>query len=424
MSGEKTGKIEISDRTTLLEAWLAALVASRKRKEREGAQRRERNASREREEREEAQRARERKALKRAGDRLAELEGEFASIRARAQEMRSTMAGIELPPEPEFPEIDRHDTGAILENLSEIESTIAGYRSRLNESMLGYSRARAAAEGRDEALDWYESFAARTPPAAAIGFSNNEALAGRQARANELRHGAFERARKLMQAVERRVVHVSENLRKALAEMLNASSLPEMRVAEARLKQEVDAELRHVAEKEAHRRKELERLQTDRVAALMAESLVEMGYVVSNVYEAAYAQNGQIIACRRDPPQTEHAVRLTIDRETRQVTSNLVRIADSDAPREPTDEQKARDEKADKDAEGMWCDRDGIVRFERELADRGVTVKFGQRGTPGIEVVSAADVAAASPTLEEHLRAGDRRAAVRRQPKARSRQAR
>ena len=419
MSGEKTGNIAVDDRTTLFAAWLEA---SRRRKEREEAQRRARNASRERKEREEARR-REQEALKRAADRLAELTEELAAIRARARDMRRTMAGIELPPEPELPEIPeihRHDTGAILESLSGIESAIAGYRSDLNASMLDYSRTRAVAEGRDEALDWYGSFAARTPPAAAVGFSNDEAPAGRQARADALRQGAFERARELMREVERRVADVSEDLREALAAMLNASSRPEMQVAEARLEQMVGAELRRVAEEEARRREELERLQTDRVAALMAESLAEMGYVVSNVHEAAYAQNGQIIACRRDPPRTGHAVRLTIDRETRQVTSNFIRIAGAGAPREPTDEQRARDE----EAEGMWCGRDGIVRFEQELAARGVTVGFRPNGAPGIEVVSAADVAAASPTLEEHLRAGGRRAAVGRQQRARSRQAR
>lgn len=420
MSGEKTGTIEVRDQSTLFDAWLKVSRARKAREDarRRGREERETTERRDRDAREAAQR-REREALERAGARLAALTNELESLRARADDMRRRTDGVALPPEPELPEVDADDTGDILRSLARMESAIAGYRSRLNEAMLAYSRTRAAAEGRDEVLDWYGSFVTEMSDTA-LGVSNHEALAGRHARADELRQRAFERARALMREVESRVVHVSEELRQALEAVLNASSFAEMRTGEAVLEVKVRQELERVAEEEARRRRELERLQTDRVAALMAESLVEMGYVVSNIYEAAYAENGQIIACRRDPPQTEHAVRLTIDRETREVTSNFLRIADAGGAPARTDERTARDE----EAEAEWCGADGIVRFEDALEARGVKVAFRPNGARRVETVSAADVAASSPTLEEHLRAASRPAAVGRQPQARRRPAR
>lgn len=416
MSGEKTGRIEVRDQSALFDAWLEA---SRARKARE-TERREREAQ-------EAAERREREALERARTRWAALTNEIESLRARAGDMRERMDGVALPPEPEFPEVDADDAGDILRNLARMESAIAGYRSRLNESMLAYSRARAASRGRDEILDWYGSLVTEIPDTA-IGFSDDEAPAGRHALADEFRHTrtdelrqrAFERARALMQEVESRVVRVSEELRRALEALLNASSLAEIRTGEAALKTQVKHELDRVAEEEAGRRREFERLQTDRVAALMAESLAGMGYVVSNIYETAYTENGQIIACRRDPPQTGHAVRLTIDRETREVTSNFLRIADAGAAPARTDERRARDEAA----EAQWCGEAGIVRFENALEAGGVEVAFSPNGVQRVETVSAAAVAAASPTLEQHLRAASRPAAVGRQPQARSRPAR
>ena len=439
MSGEKCSTIEVSDRTTLFDAWRNA---SRERAQREEARRREREEREEterreweeqeeteRREREEAERreraaqlereALEREALERARGRLAALEAEFESLRDRASEMQTNMSGIELPAEPTLAGVNRDDTGAILESLSGIESTIAAYRSSLNASMLRYSRDRADDIGSDEVLDWYGSFVA-PQPGAAIGFANNEALAGREAQANELRRQTFERAREKMAEVERRVVHVSEELRGALEAVLNAPSLPDLRPAEARLESMVKQEIARADEEEARRHEELERLQTDRVAAVMAESLADMGYVVSNVYESAYTRDGQIFACRQDDRSgTEHAVRLTIDRETRQVTSNVVRIVDADDPPTRSEKQREQDLKAD----STWCDSNGIVRFEEKLKDRGVKVGFASNGSRPVGTVSAADVAAASPTLEAHLRAARRPAAVRQQPKARSRPA-
>ena len=427
MSGEKCSEIEVSDRTTLFDAWQKG---ARERQERAALEQEERVA-RERDEREDerrlaefeaAQRAREQEALEGARGQLAELTSEFESLRARASEMQRNMDGIELPPGPALPEVNQNDTAAILAGLSGIETTIAGYRSRLNDSMLRYSRDRAAAEGRDEVLDWYGSFVATTP-GATIGFANNEALAGREAQADELRRQAFERARDLMGTIEGRVVHVSEDLRQALEAVLNAPSHAGMRTAEAGLRLMVGRECERVDREQARRRSELERLQTDRVAAVMAESLAQMGYVVSNIYESAYTANGHIIACRRDRAAPEHAVRLTIDRETQQVTSNVVRVVDSDVAPVRTDEQ----EKQDREADATWCNHDdshGIVRFESELEARGVKVTFKPNGARQVDTVSAAAVAAASPTLAEHLRAGGPRAAARQQPKARSRQTR
>ena len=403
MSGEKCSKIKVKNRTKLFVAWRDA---SRKRARREEARRQEQAA----------QRAREREALEGARGRLAVLETEFESLRARASEMQKNMAPVELPAEPTLPEVNENDTGAILESLSRIESTIAEYRSGLNASMLRFSRDRAQGMGGDEVLDWYGSFVA-TPADAAIGFANNEALAGREAQTSELRRQAFERAREMMEEVEKKVVHVSEELRGALETVLNARSLADMRPAEARLESMVNEEIARADEEEAHRRDELERLQTDRVAAIMAESLAEMGYVVSNVYESAYTRDGQIFACRQDRVGVEHAVRLSIDRETQQVTSNVVRIVDSDDPPARTEEQEEQDRTAD----ASWCNPDGIVRFEKALDDRGVDVKFAQNGSRQVGTVSVADVAAASPTLEAHLRAGRGHAAVRQQPQARSR---
>ena len=432
MSGEKCSEIEVSDRTTLFDAWQkgarerqerAALEqeerVARERDERVARKRDEREDERRLAEFEAAQRAREQEALEGARGQLAELTSEFESLRARASEMQRNMDGIELPPGPALPEVNQNDTAAILAGLSGIETTIAGYRSRLNDSMLRYSRDRAAAEGRDEVLDWYGSFVATTP-GATIGFANNEALAGREAQADELRRQAFERARDLMGTIEGRVVHVSEDLRQALEAVLNAPSHAEMRTAEAGLRLMVGRECERVDREQARRRSELERLQTDRVAAVMAESLAQMGYVVSNIYESAYTANGHIIACRRDRTAPEHAVRLTIDRETQQVTSNVVRVVDSDVAPVRTDEQ----EEQDREADAKWCDRDGIVRFEGELEARGVKVTFKPNGARQVDTVSAAAVAAASPTLAEHLRAGGPRAAARQQPNARSRQTR
>ena len=263
-------RIEVSDRTTLFDAWQKG---ARERQERAALEQEERVA-RERDEREDerrlaefeaAQRAREQEALEGARGQLAELTSEFESLRARASEMQRNMDGIELPPGPALPEVNQNDTAAILAGLSGIETTIAGYRSRLNDSMLRYSRDRAAAEGRDEVLDWYGSFVATTP-GATIGFANNEALAGREAQADELRRQAFERARDLMGTIEGRVVHVSEDLRQALEAVLNAPSHAGMRTAEAGLRLMVGRECERVDREQARRRSELERLQTDRVA--------------------------------------------------------------------------------------------------------------------------------------------------------------
>ena len=154
MSGEKCSKIKVKNRTKLFVAWRDA---SRKRARREEARRQEQAA----------QRAREREAIEGARGRLAVLETEFESLRARASEMQKNMAPVELPAEPTLPEVDENDTGAILESLSRIESTIAEYRSGLNASMLRFSRDRAQGMGRDEVLDWYGSFVA-TPADAAL----------------------------------------------------------------------------------------------------------------------------------------------------------------------------------------------------------------------------------------------------------------
>lgn len=421
MSGEKCSEIEVEDRTTLFEAWREAsreraqreAVRQRERTDREQARRREEQAALE------AQRAREREALERARDQWAALAKEFESLRARAEELRRNLVGIELPSEPALAEVDRNDTGAILQSLPGIESTIARYRRSLNDSMLRYSHERADDRGLDDVLAWYQSFVAPAPHAA-TGFANNELLAGHEARADELRRSAFKRARTLMERVESRVVRVSEDLGAALEAVLNAPSLPELRTAETRLEVMVEQELERVDAEDARRARELEALQTDRVAALMAASLAQMGYVVSNVYESAYTKDGQIFACRQDRTAAGHAVRLTIDRETQQVTSNVVRIVDPDDPSVRTHERETQEQ--DRKADALWCDQDGIVRFERKLADQGVKVEFGPNGDGQVHTVTAAEVAEASPTLAEHLRTARRREDIAQQPQARSRQ--
>lgn len=422
MSGEKCGKIKVADRRSLLESWRAAQAEERRRwaaeerrqraakteerRRRAAEEKRQRAAERKRQ-RAEAEKARarereerEREMLMQARKRLQELEDDLNVLRDRASAMRQRFGDISLPSEPELPDVDCNDTVAILGNLPDIEHVIAAYRNALNASMLAAGGRRAAAEGRDEILEWYGSFVAKQFGTPAIGFAGNEEVAGREAQTDELRRRAFERARMLMGEVEGRVIQVPEDLGRALEAVLDAASTAELREAEEGLKGKVQQVLQRVKMEEKAREKVRARLETDQVAALMAQALREMDYVVSEIHEAAYAENGQIFASR--PGQSGHAVRLTINSEEQRVTSRIVRIEPGETTPLSREEQAVRVE-ADRQADEEWCSPEGVVRFEETLGARGVTVEFSPAGKSGVDTVSVEDVTRASPSLAEHL---------------------
>ena len=133
----------------------------------------------------------------------------------------------------------------------------------------------------------------------------------------------------------------------------------------------------------------------------MAQSLEEMGYVVSGVDESAYTEDSQIIAC--NPEQPDHAVRLTMDPANEQIRSNVVRLVEpGTASSTRISEQKEQDKEADK----SWCKPQAIGRFRKELKDRGVDVSFSPtraQGQQQIDYVSIEDVLEASPSLDDHF---------------------
>ena len=391
MSGEKCGKITVQRPNVLFRA-LQELNQAR------------RNRQRERErQRNEAQRERERQALVSAKTQLNSLKDGLKALNARAADYKKNFKGIELPNPPQLPSVDEADAGAILAFVADNEATVARYRSKLNEAMLQFRREKAIGEGRDEVLEWYSAYAPATSRTASnvIGAANNEQLFGRQGQDKELRRIVFERAQKLMAEVDGEVAHISDELRQTLKSVLSAESHSEAQIAEAHLKAAVSAELKHVAAKKVRRQEEQQRLQTDRVAALMAQSLEEMGYVVSGVDESAYTEDGQIIAC--NPEQPDHAVRLTMDPANEQVRSNVVRLVEQGtASSTRTSEQHEKDKEADK----SWCNVEGIGRFRKELRDKGVDVPFSPTQAQDqrqIDYVSIEDVLEASPSLDTHF---------------------
>ena len=390
MSGEKCGKITVRKRSVLFRA-LRELNQAR------------RNRQRERErQRNEARLERERQALESAKAQLNSLKDGLKALNAQAADYKRNFKGIELPNPPQLPSVDEADAGAILEFVADNEATVARYRSKLNEAMLKFRRDQAIGEGRDEVLEWYSAYAPATSRTASnvIGAANNEQLFGRQGQDKELRRIVFERARKLMAEVDGEVARISDELRQTLKSVLSAESHSEAQIAAAHLEEAVSAELKRVAAEKVRRQKEQQRLQTDRVAALMAQSLEEMGYVVSGVDESAYTEDGQIIAC--NPEQPDHAVRLTMDPANEQVRSNVVRLVEQGtASSTRTSEQQ----KQDKEADDSWCNAQGIGRFRGELEDKGVDVRFSPptQGQQQIAYVSIEDVLEASPSLGDHF---------------------
>ena len=354
--------------------------------------------------REAARLERERKVLEAARSRLKTLKDELAALTGRAKEMAARFPGEEVPAPCELPAIDENDAGAILAMLSEAEAGLARYRSRLQESLLRLHRREAAAEGRDEVLAWYATYAPPAPRAAhgAVAAAHEETLRGRRAEDEELRRRLFENARKTMARLDGEVATVSEALREQVEAVLTAASYPEAQLAEARLSGLVDEELARNREERERRGKEAERLRNDRVAALMARSLEEMGYVVSGIDESAYTRNGEIIACH--PDTSDHALRLTIDRDRSQVTSNIVRIVESGADAGAgAGERRRQDEEADE----RWCNPEGIGTFREKLEQNGVQVGFTPtRGDEAARIgtVSIDELLEASPSIEEHFR--------------------
>ena len=388
MSGEKCGKITVRER--VLFSALQKLNQAR----------RNRQLERERK-RNEARLERERQALTSAKAQLKGLRHDLAALNAQAADYKRNFNGIKLPNPPQLPPVDEADAGAILAFVADNEASVARYRSKLNEAMLKFRREQAVGEGRDEVLEWYSAYAPATSRTAGnvIGAANNEQLFGRQGQDEALRRTVFERARKLMAEVDGQVAHISDELRQTLKSVLSAESHSEAQIAEAHLKAAVSAELNRVAAEKVRRQKEQQRLQTDRVAALMAQSLEEMGYVVSGVDESAYTEDGQIIACNPDRP--DHAVRLTMDPANEQVRSNVVRLVETGtASSTRTSEQQ----KQDKEADAHWCNAQEIGRFRGELEDKGVDVGFSPtQGQQQIDYVSIEDVLEASPSLGDHF---------------------
>ena len=390
MSGEKCGKITVQERSTLFRA-VQKLKQARRQRQRERRQKRN-----------EARLEQERRALEDAIAKLEELRRDLESLNARAADFARSFKGIELPGPPQLPEVDEADAGAILAFLDANEVEVARYRSRLNEAMLNFHRGRAVGEGRDEVAEWYGSYAPAASRTAAdnAAAAGNEVIRGRQGQQKELRRTVFENARKLMAEVDRKVAHVSDDLRGKLAAVLSAESHGEAQIAEARLKAAVRGELQRVEAEKVRRQKEQKRLQTDRVAALMAQSLEEMGYVVSGVDESAYTRDGQIIAC--NPEQPGHAVRLTMNAAGQQVRSNVVRLVERGTPAGSRKGEQEEDAKADR----LWCHPEGIGRFRTELEKKGVGVEFARanpRGQPQLESVAIEDLIEASPSLDDHF---------------------
>ena len=391
MSGEKCSKITVRERSALFRA-LQKLDQAR----------RDRRLERERK-RTEARLERERQALASAKAQLKELRDNLAVLEAQAADFVRNFNGIELPNPPQLPSVDEADAGAILAFAAENEATLARYRSKLNEAMLEFRREQAIGEGRDEVLEWYSTYAPSISRTAAnvIGPANNEQLLGRQGQDKELRRTVFDRARELMTEVDDKVAHISDELRQKLKSVLSAESHPKAQIAEAHLKKAISAELKRVAAEKVRRQQEQQRLQMDRVAALMAQSLEEMGYVVSGVDESAYTKDGQIIAC--NPEQPDHAVRLTMDSANEQVRSNVVRLVE---PGTASSTRTSAQQKQDKAADKSWCNLKGVGRFKKELKDKGVEVSFSPtqpQGQQHIDSVSIEDVLEASPSLNDHF---------------------
>lgn len=389
MSGEKCGEITVQQPNVLFRA-LQELNQAR------------RNRQRERErQRNEARLERERQALASAKAQLNSLKDGLKALNARAADYERIFNGIELPNPPQLPSVDDADAGAILAFVADNEASVARYRSKLNEAILKFRREKAIGEGRDEVLEWYSAYAPATSRTAdnVIGAANNEQLFGRQGQDEALRRTVFERAQELMAEVDGQVAHISDELRQNLKSVLSAESHPEAQIAEARMKVAVAAELKRVTAEKDRRQEEQQRLQTDRVAALMAQSLEEMGYVVSGVDESAYTEDGQIIACNPDRP--DHAIRLTMDPANEQVRSNVVRLVE---PETASSTRISEQQQQDKEADKSWCNPQGIGRFREELKKKGVDVGFSPtQGQQQINYVSIEDVLEASPSLSDHF---------------------
>ena len=366
--------------------------------------------------REAARRERERKVLDAAKSRLKTLKDELAALDVRATRMAARFSGEEVPAPYELQAVDENDAGAILAMLSDAEAGLARYRSRLHESLLSLHRREATAEGRDEVLALYGAHAPAAPravhgAAAAAAALHEETLRGRRAEDEELRRGLFESAREIMAKLDEEVATVPEALREQLEAVLTAASHSEAQIAKARLGALVEEELARNQEERERRSKEAERLRNDRVAALMAQSLEEMGYVVSGIDESAYTRDGEIIACH--PDTSDHALRLTIDRDSSRVTSNVVRLVESEADAEAEAEAgagAAERRRQDAEADNRWCnprDPQGIGTFRKKLGESGVVVNFARSRADDaarIGTVSIDDLLEASPSIEEHFR--------------------
>ena len=389
MSGEKCSKFTVRDPNVFFRAFQSLNQVHRDRQlERE-------------QKRNEARLERERQALKSARKQLQKLKDDLAVLETRRDDFVKNFNGIGLPDPLQLPSVNENDAGGILEFVTDNEAEVARYRSHLNKAILDFHRKRAVGEGRDAVLEWYSTYASATSRTAAnvIGAANNEALFGRQGQDKALRRTVFERVRKLMAEVDGKVAHISDELHQKLESVLSAESHSEAQIAEAHLKVAVSAELKRVEAEKVHRQEEQKRLLMDRVAELMAQSLEEMGYVVSGVDESAYTEDRQIIACNNEQP--DHAVRLTMDPANEQVRSNVVRLVEPGAASSTrTSEQQTQD----KEADDSWCSPQAIGRFRKELQDKGVDVPFSPtQAQRQIDYVSIEDVLEASPSLGDHF---------------------
>ena len=291
----------------------------------------------------------------------------------------------------------------MLEDVAKAEADVALYQRTLTETVLSARRDRAAGEGKDEILEWYNAQAARTARGTTVSLSNNEAWQGLHAKDKELRRNTLERAREMMARLDGRVARIPAELGDRLDAVAAAASSQEAKTELQRLKAGVDETLQQAEERDRQRRKTIRAIQINRVAELMARSLEDMGYAVSGIGESAYAKGGHIVAY--DPDQPNHAIRLTVDRETGKIASNLVKLMESE-----TEAGFGSLDESDWQATREWCCPKRLGTLVRGLKDNGVSAAFSQdsRDAQTIESVPINELLNDSPSLARCFERDDR----------------
>ena len=383
MSGEKCSRIEVADSTRLFDAVRDAYRSLKEKREREA-------------------REREQRALDEAKQQWSAVMTDLAAVRSQSSGIENEFPDVHFPDPPHLELQKQDDAAAVLQDVAEAERKVALYRQELNEAVISARCDRAAREGRDSILEWYRAQAAGTAGGAAVGLPNDETWRGQQARDRELRQTTFEQAQELMSKLDGRITRTPAKIGQLLEAVGAATSRSDAMLMRNRLKTEVDLALEEVERRERQRKKAMEAMKLDRVAELMARSLEDMGYAVSGIEETAYVEDGHIIAYR--PERPGHAVRLVVDRDTSEVTSNVVKLVESRKDALPG----AMDQE-DREADDDWCNPDGIGRLARSLAAKGVSVHFtkASTGQERIQAVAIDDLLEASPSLADHFERED-----------------